>query len=180
MPWDPHTFALAASVSPYHPTAWPGLVQVGFVLEQLAQFRADWRRRVADLDAVLCPSCGARRYVHARRCPGCRALRIDRIRAVRADLQQALAPLPSHLYTRCPCHPGLGHARIDAHGRKRWPRPRPDDDVTPAEVRAWIAAAPEARTALRPGLQSALAFLERFNPARRRPASPAPAPSPPI
>ena len=165
MAWDPHRFGVEAGVTPYHPGTWPGLIQVGFTLAQLAQFRASWREVWTPmLDAEACGACGAIRYANASTCAECRATRARRIQRVRNEVRQALAPLPSNLYTVCPCHPGIGRPLRDALGYARWPRPA--GDVSDDEVAAWVAEAPVTRTFIDHRRQHTLATIDRCDPAR--------------
>ena len=72
-------------------------------------------------------------------------------------------------WAQCPCHPLLGTPARDEIGYPSWPSRKPDgpEEVPDKEVAAWVAEDPAGRAFVNPQVQRALAFIERFNPAKR-------------
>ncbi len=143
-------WAEARGLDVYHPETWPATARAAFVAAKLAAFRLKWRAYREDGTIALYYQAGARDWVLMR---------------VREDLREALEAAPVRCpWASCPCHPALGVPIQDELGYPSWRRPQPEDDVTEAEIAAWIGADPFGRAAHPPGVVRALAFLDRFRP----------------
>jgi hypothetical protein len=151
------SWSKSRGLNPFHPEDWSPEDRRAFEAGKLATFRAHWRwmREKGQIDVYYATG-------------GRRALIDD----VRSELREAMRPAPvRNPWKQCPCHPLGGTPRLDELGYPWWGRPsrgEPEEQVTDAELDAWIAEAPFARASLPERTARCLAFVARFAPGQRQ------------